>query len=846
MKRIITFMIVITLLATSIPITVSAQTAKTIRVVIDGEVHNVKANVYQGEWYLKPTDIKSLLGSKASVSPKKSGYASLRNAAKSLNISYEHDAILDAAYIWTGDSYSKYANNDYDRGVALGLVSTTLQKSPDSAITPKQFGEILTLVIKRYAPAKLSRFKKNVKPALSSNKKMLRGEGFVMAYYAAEALGVNYRNNPFDHTIIPTDTLWNSDGCDFDSLYPYVWKGPVTFHNDQEQWDNTYVAAYLWSIWYSSPYSSAQVFDYDAESNSMRQSKVLTIREAVSAAVRIYDSYEPADEFVNITNQNALRYDKTILTDALLTKAEALPEIDPDKPPVWRGFILSNRGSYESRDIIYTEKDIRNIANWGFNSFRLMITYQTLFDTRAEKVNLVNLKKLDNIVALAIKYNLHMDLLTFSLPGRWTSFDFDTFESSASLDLFTNPQRQKEANAVWALLAERYKDVPSATLSFCPLYEAQNTTLSTGLEVPPYAKEDVANIYSQLIKTIRDKDPDRFVIYEPTSINSISDIINESDTIKKTIENQYSGVLMMTNFCENPFVYAEMTAAQGAHIDHQNHSMFKPEYPTTIYASQYHINNGAPLELVGDLPAGTKIELYLSKVYGDGSLEISGDGTTLYSEPLSTTEYNTEAPLSGYYPFAKSDKLITVTLPKKFDHLQLSYSGYSFEWSGINVILPKEYAVKRWWFMSAYDASLSGMERAVPQLKSTSTVMLSPNSYDSGRIITINSDITYHSSDIVAQSNLQTIQKWAKAMKEFSPNMIVRIENATFNIGCVHSSALAYYKDLISTLDDYNFGWYSNDYDLMINGGNYEQYIAVPYKSYNIDVELLQLFQKYQ
>lgn len=846
MKRIITLMIIVAILATSIPITASAQTAKAIRVVINGEVHTVKANMYKDEWYLKPADIKSLLGSKASVLPKKGGYASLRNAAKSLNINYEHDVILGAAYIWTDESYNKNGNNDYDRGISLGLISATLQQKPDAAITPKQFGEILTLVIKRYAPSKLSQFKKNVKPALSSKKKMLRGEGFVMAYYAAECLGVNNGNNSFDHTTIPTDTFWNSDGCNFDSLYPYVWNGPITFHNDQEPWSNYFIAAFLWSIWHSSPRSGVQVFDYDAESNSMRQSKVLTVREAVCAAVRIYDSYEPADEFVDISNQNALSYDQVILTKALLSKAEALPEIDPDNLPVWRGFILSNNGSYEGRDIIYSENDLRNIANWGFNSFRLMITYQTLFDTRAKKVNLVKLRKLDNIVALAIKYNLHMDLLTFSLPGRWTSFDFDTYESTASLDLFTNPERQKEANAVWALLAERYKDVPSATLSFCPLWEAQNTNLSTGLEVPPYTEEDVANVYSQLIQTIRDKDPNRFVIYEPTAINPASDIINQSDTIKNKIEDQYSGVLMMTNFCENPFVYAEMTAAQGAHIDHQNHSMFKPEYPTTIYASQYHINNGAPLELKGELPAGTKVELYLSTVDGNGTLEISADGTALYSEALSTKTYNTEASLSGFYPFAKSDRLITVTLPQKVNSLQLSYSGNWFEWSGINVILPKKYAVKRWWFMSGYDALLSGTEQAVPQLKSTSTVMLCPNSYDSGRVITINSNITYHSTDIVAQSNLQTIQEWAKAMKEFSPNMISRFEKAAFNLGCVHSSALAYYKDLISTLNQYDFGWYSNDYDLMINGGYYEKSVGVQYKSLNLDVDLLQLFQKYQ
>lgn len=84
-------------------------------------------------------------------------------------------------------------------------------------------------------------------------------------------------------------------------------------------------------------------------------------------------------------------------------------------------------------------------------------------------------------------------------------------------------------------------------------------------------------------------------------------------------------------------------------------------------------------------------------------------------------------------------------------------------------------------------------------------------------------------------------------MKKYSPNLIVRIEHASFSLGCIHSSALAYYKDVISTLHQYGFGWYSNDYDSMINGGGnrYEQDFGVPYKSILL-VELLQLFQKYQ
>ena len=125
--------------------------------------------------------------------------------------------------------------------------------------------------------------------------------------------------------------------------------------------------------------------------------------------------------------------------------------------------------------------------------------------------------------------------------------------------------------------------------------------------------------------------------------------------------------------------------------------------------------------------------------------------------------------------------------------------------------------------------------------------MLSPNSYNSGRIITINPDVTYSTHEIFEQSNKQTIENWAKAMSEFSPNLIVRFESAMFGIGCTHDSALKYYDDLLSTFDKYGFSWYSNDYnDILYANNAYAGIKPVEYKGFSIDVEMLKLLQKYQ
>ena len=459
------------------------------------------------------------------------------------------------------------------------------------------------------------------------------------------------------------------------------------------------------------------------------------------------------------------------------------------------------------------------------------------------------LKKLDAILAAAAKYHIHVNLLTFSLPGRWTSFDYSTYKSSGEFDLFTNKNRQAEANRIWTLFSERYKDVPNSILSFCPIWEPNNYNMSTGLPVPNYSDQNIADVYVRTIQAIKDQAPDRMVIFEPTGISDVNEIARVCDTIRTAVSEKFPNAVMMSNFCEAPFVYAEMTAVAGDNIDMQNHSMFKPEYPTTIYAAQHHLDHNNPLVMNGALKSGTKIDVYLSQTEGSGMFTISSDNLVLYSEELSSKNYKTDAPLSGYYPYAKSEKQISVVLPSDAKQLQIGYSGKSFDWSGIDVTLPAAYSVQRWWYMSGYDANLMGTQAQEPTLLSTSTIMISPNSYDSGNPITLNEDITYSSSEIVAQSNQQTIEDWAKTMSEFSPQLVVRFENAMCTIGCSHDSAIRYYNDLLAALDRYGMGWYCNNYNTIIHG-NWTAFAGIKPVMYSngmvIDVEMLKLLQSYQ
>ena len=493
-----------------------------------------------------------------------------------------------------------------------------------------------------------------------------------------------------------------------------------------------------------------------------------------------------------------------------------------------------------------TQEELQTVANWGFNSARVMITYQTLFDMDVNQVDLNKLRQVDQLVATAMRYNIHLNLATFTMPGRWAKYNSQTFQSEGEFDLFTNPTRQKQSVDIWTMLAARYSKVPSASLSFSPLWEVFNGNLSTGLPFQPYEDKDTAHVFDLLVGAIREQDANRLVIYEATASNNASDIEREAALVKETLESKYDNVMMMANFCEGPFVYANMTAQEGEHIDNNNHSMFLSDYPTTIYAAQRQIWKDQPLEMTGELVSGTTLELYLSKSWGTGDLEIVADGQTIYTERLGEKSFEVGYPISRYYPFAKSDKLISVTLDHDVQKLEIRYSGDSIEWSGINVILPDSYAVERWWYETGYDAGLEGREAEPPELKKTSVVMLCPNSYDTGRLIVIHPDVTYSSEAVWEQSNKETIESWAKAISEFAPHSVVRIEDANFNAVAL-DQALAYYQDVYDALSKYGLGWYSNDYINFTNGGRrYLGFKPVKYFGASFCKELLEQLQSFQ
>lgn len=535
--------------------------------------------------------------------------------------------------------------------------------------------------------------------------------------------------------------------------------------------------------------------------------------------------------------------DSSILTPALLAKAQSNANVTAEDHPRWTGFVLGYGYEHQFGTSV---KELELVSEWGFNSARLALHYLTLFDDEANTVDLSALKQLDSFVAAAIENDLHLDICLNYIPGRTVYNLVYDYDYSGDFDLFLNPKKQEQAFNVYRVITARYKEVPNFNLSLTPIWEPLNKNLSTGLPYTDYTPDDVAEFLGKAIDVIRAEDPDRLIIYEPTPSNDQDYIIEESAPTK-AIADTKGNVIISYNFCQGPYVYACMTSDPGKHIDNMNNSMYVPEYPTYNYCVSSGIWVDAPVMIDGFLPAGTTVDIYLERSHG-GTLNVSADGTILYSEVLPDTEYEVGGRISEYYPFAVSDKHIRVDLAKKADELKIfcTVDG-GFDLCGIRLTLPEEYSVERWYNVQGYDVFSGKEEESGVVLRKTSEILLSPNSNDRGRHITINEDLTYTSEHIFAEASAKTINAWSDEIAKFDGNCVVRFERADFS-GTTWDSMFRYYEDLLSSFTTHEFGWWSNDWWLMTGDRNiiancpYTKYAG--YDAFNL--ELLKLFQKYR
>lgn len=723
---------------------------------------------------------------------------------------------------------------------AASAKASSVEKEKSEWVTASTYRAMLVEMLEELAPEQMDYFDSKVKDV---NLAITRGDAVRMAYYAAVCIGADdYNGYSFSSDLADSDGRMGEAGNFLELICPDVYKNiPVTMAN--HTWGNEFTAAGLWNVWHVDTVSGKQVFEFDEELQSMRMYDMLTMEEAETSIERLRTGYG-VKRYVSVDSAEAT---SPALSDEALAKTAERCSETLDELPRLTGFVLANDGYYSIHTIVKTVDDIRRIADWGFNTVRLRITYETLFNQDGSQIDLTQAERLDELVEACIEADIHLNLLLCTLPGRTKWVDLNDVSSGGETDLFINPERQKEAVSVWATLAARYQDVSGAHLSFTPFWEPDGDLGINSEEGWEHTPQDTCDTLALLIEAVRAQDPERFIFYEPTAHIAAEATIQESSLFYEPLKSRFDNLMISYNFCQNAYVFAEITDIVGEDVDLSNYSMFKPEYPVTNYGVNDTIPDGGGLTIDGFLPAGTVIDLYLAYADGQSALTITGDGTELYHEELSSGDYRPGRPLSSFYPYATSDKKISVTLAETTDEVAISARGADIKWCGMDVILPEEYAVERWYMNSGRDNFFEDEARFL--WLATSTVMISPSERCETWHITIRDDVTFTTGEVFAEANAETIEHWCAEISDFSPQCIVRYEDACFSLGTTQGSILRYYEDVLSTFEKYGFSWLSNDYELILQESTNRIADAevVEYDGYDfVNLELLELLQKYQ
>ena len=723
---------------------------------------------------------------------------------------------------------------------AASAKASSVEKEKSEWVTASTYRAMLVEMLEELAPEQMDYFDSKVKDV---NLAITRGDAVRMAYYAAVCIGADdYNGYSFSSDLADSDGRMGEAGNFLELICPDVYKNiPVTMAN--HTWGNEFTAAGLWNVWHVDTVSGKQVFEFDEELQSMRMYDMLTMEEAETSIERLRTGYG-VKRYVSVDSAEAT---SPALSDEALAKTAERCSETLDALPRLTGFVLANDGYYSIHTIVKTVDDIRRIADWGFNTVRLRITYETLFNQDGSQIDLTQAERLDELVEACIEADIHLNLLLCTLPGRTKWVDLNDVSSGGETDLFINPERQKEAVGVWATLAARYQDVSGAHLSFTPFWEPDGDLGINSEEGWEHTPQDTCDTLALLIEAVRAQDPERFIFYEPTAHIAAEATIQESSLFYEPLKSRFDNLMISYNFCQNAYVFAEITDIVGEDVDLSNYSMFKPEYPVTNYGVNDTIPDGGELTIDGFLPAGTVIDLYLAYADGQSALTITGDGTELYHEELSSGDYRPGRPLSSFYPYATSDKKISVTLAETTDEVAISARGADIKWCGMDVILPEEYAVERWYMNSGRDNFFEDEARFL--WLATSTVMISPSERCETWHITIRDDVTFTTGEVFAEANAETIEHWCAEISDFSPQCIVRYEDACFSLGTTQGSILRYYEDVLSTFEKYGFSWLSNDYELILQESTNRIADAevVEYDGYDfVNLELLELLQKYQ
>ena len=163
---------------------------------------------------------------------------------------------------------------------------------------------------------------------------------------------------------------------------------------------------------------------YDKSGNSLHLDSALTVRDALSAVTRLLDSSEAVSETADFVSPD----DSRITNCSAVFLPESLTEQSLDIVNPFDGGAVKPFGAVltdyreitkDPLDLSYAQENIRRDANFGFNTVRYMIPYYKLFTDDVSQASIELFEQLDQVIATALEYKIHLNLVLTQLPGHW-------------------------------------------------------------------------------------------------------------------------------------------------------------------------------------------------------------------------------------------------------------------------------------------------------------------------------------------------------------------------------------------------------------------------------------------
>jgi endoglucanase len=165
------------------------------------------------------------------------------------------------------------------------------------------------------------------------------------------------------------------------------------------------------------------------------------------------------------------------VTDFNIKDAALAPRKTINKLPKWKGFNLTdfNTVNPTSNRRSTVEDHLKWMSDWGFDFVRLPMSYpyylkfdrtKNITPDEVYQIDEVSVEKIDNLVQLAHKHNLHVCLNLHRAPGYCINAGFNE-----PYNLWKDEEAQKAFYFHWNMWAKRYKNFSSKKISFDLLNE---------------------------------------------------------------------------------------------------------------------------------------------------------------------------------------------------------------------------------------------------------------------------------------------------------------------------------------------------------------------------------------